>query len=110
MFLMFLAVVASTNAPQDRLSEYGSCVAGTATEFKAGDLSGDSAETILNAAELSSRRERLAFVEAVNTFTQDRHPDLGPGSRAKVAALFVKMQEDKLEADVGRQLGLGANK
>ena len=98
------AVIAGATVPNERLATYGACVAQAAASFKKSDLSGDSVATLIGAAEVACRRERLAFVDAVDAFTRERHPDLGPGSRAKVTDLFVTMRLQKLESEIFNQL------
>jgi hypothetical protein len=110
IILAISAAIVGANVPQEKLAAYGTCVAQTAARFKTSDLSGDSAETIITAAEVACRREKLAFVDAIDAFTSERHPDLGPGGRAKITDLFVRMQEQKLEGEISSQLqGKGSN-
>ena len=103
LLTMTLALAAASNA-QENLATYTRCTSDHAISFKAGDLSGDSDATVIEAAKLSCNAERSAFVDAVDSFTRERHPDLGAGSRAKVTAMFVKMREDEMKVDLMLEL------
>ena len=110
ILLAFATAVAASISPLEALADYAACVSTTAAEFKASDLSGDTAETVVRAAQVACRKDRQTFVDAVDAFTRARHPELGPGSRAKVADLFVRAQEQNLEREVAGQIdGKGTN-
>jgi hypothetical protein len=111
ILIAFAALIATPSSePQERLADYAACVAETSAAFKAGDLSGDSSQTIIRAAQVACRVERTAFVDAVDAFTKERHPDLNAGGRAKVTDLFVRMREQEIETAVTGQFdGKGSN-
>lgn len=100
-----LAVAQAGAAPTAARDAYRTCVLGRARSFHATDLSGDPPQIVGYAAIYSCSRERFAFVQATETFMRTRHSDLGPGSLAKVVAIFVEQTDVGLEDEIERIVG-----